>query len=154
MITGNGGGRVPSGLTYNSNQLEVDVINVSLVFHRDVSFGPRDATAYPTNGNMLGWDYSIVLDVVPTGNALYDLNNVKKESYAGDLDYTFSFTADATNDKITFTYDKMYLVPFDELNDWNQWFEGYTITLEPLDTTSSVSIVGIDNLDNTYFENP
>ena len=154
LITGNGGGRVPSGITYNANQLEVDVINAQLLFHNDVSFGPRDNTGYPVDGNVLGWDYSIVLDVVPTGNLLYALNKVDKESYAGDLDFTFSFTADATNDKTTFTYDKMYLVPFDEVNDYDKWFEGYTITLEPLDTTSSLTVVGIDNLDNTHFENP
>ena len=154
LIAGNGGGRVPSGLTYNANQLEVDVIAKHLHLHRDYAFGPRDTNGYPINGNLLGWDYYITMDVVPTGNALYDLNRTKKESYAGDLDDIFSFTSDATNDKITFTYDKMYLVPFDEENDYKKNIEGYTITLEPLDTTSSLTVVGIDNLDNTHMENP
>lgn len=154
LIAGNGAGRDPSGLKYNGNNLEVDVISKSLHFHRDTAFGPRDNTGYPINGNFLGWDYYIVMDVVPIGDALYDLNKVKKEAYSGDLDDIFSFTSDATNDKITFTYDKMYLVPFDEENDYKKNIEGYTITLEPLDTTSSLGVVGIDNLDNTHFENP
>jgi hypothetical protein len=154
LITGNGAGRVPSGITYNTNQLEVDIIDVALHFHRNYAFGPKDVTGYPISGNMLGWDYYVVLDVIPTGNALYDLNKLKKESYVGDLDFDFSFTAQATNDKISFTYDKMYLVPFDEVNDYNKYFEGYSIILEVLDTTSSLTATGIDNLNDNAYENP
>ena len=46
------------------------------------------------------------------------------------------------------------MVPFDEVNDYNKYIEGYTITLEPLDKDSSLTVTGIDNLDNTHFENP
>lgn len=152
-IAGNGAGSIPSGLTYNSNQLEVDVINMSLKFHRDIYFGVPDIDGF-TVGLMLGWDYSVILDVIPTGDLLYIVNRTKKESYAGDLNFDFKFEADATNDNNRFLYDKMYLVPFDELNDWNKYFEGYSITLEPLDKTSSLTVTGIDNLDNTNFENP
>ena len=152
-IAGNGAGSAPSGLTYNSAQLEVDIINMSLKFHRDIYFGVPDASGY-TVGLMLGWDYSVVLDVIPIGDLLYTVNRTAKESYAGDLDYHFSFEADATNDDIDLNYDKMYLVPFNEVNDWNKYFEGYSITLEPLDKTSSLTATGIGNLDNTHFENP
>jgi hypothetical protein len=155
LVTGNGAGKNPSGLTYNGNPLEVDVINVSLKLHRDTFIGGiPDSNGWYTVGLMLGWDYSVVLDVVPTGDLLYTLNKTDKESYAGDLDYDFYFNADNTNDKDRFVYDKMYLVPFDEDNDWNKYFEGYSITLEPLDETSSLTITGIGNLDNTHFENP
>ena len=160
VITGNGGGDVPSGLTYNSNQLEVDVIDISLVFHRDYYFGPGSSSATaairgtPLTGLMLGFDYKVILQVMPTGDLLYTLNSTKKEDYAGDLDYDFYFNADNTNDKIRFQYDKLYMVPFDELNDYDKAIEGYTITLEPLDKGASVNPIGIDNLDNTNFENP
>ena len=155
LVAGNGAGKVPSGLTYNSNQLEVDVINVSLKFHREFFIGGiPDTTGYYQIGLMLGWEYSVLLDVVPTGDLLYTVNNTDKESYAGDLDYAFSFEADATNDDIDFDYDKMYLVPFDEVNDWKKYIEGYSIELKPLDVTSSLTIIGIDNLDNKHFENP
>ena len=154
-IAGNGVGKVPSGLTYNSNQLEVDVINLSIKLHRDLFIGGiPDSTGWYQIGLMLGWKYSYVLDVVPTGDLLYTVNNTDKESYAGDLDYDFKFEADATNDYIRFNNDKLYLVPFDEVNDWNKYFEGYTITLEPLDENSSLTITGIDNLNNNHFENP
>lgn len=160
VITGNGGGAAPSGLTYNSNQLEVDVIDMSLHFHRDYAFGPgvTSATAAingtPSIGLMLGWRYWVELQVIPIGDLLYTLNSTKKENYAGDLDYDFYFNADNTNDKIRFLYDKMYMLPFDEVNDYDKYTESYTITLEPLDRTSSFTCTGIDNLDNTHFENP
>ena len=154
-VAGNGVGKVPSGLTYNTAQLEVDVINLKIKLHRDIFIGGGpDTSGYYTVGLMFGWKYSYVLDVVPTGDLLYTVNNTDKESYAGDLDYDFKFEADTTNDNIRFNNDKLYLVPFDEVNDWKQSFEGYTITLEPLDETSSLTITGIDNLDNTHFENP
>ena len=160
LITGNGAGTLPSGLTYNSNQLEVDVLDITLNFHRDYWFGTPSSSATaairgtPLFGYMLGWTYSVILNVIPTGDLLYTVNSTKKEDYAGDLDYDFYFTADATNDKDRFVYDKMYMKPFDEINDYNKYFEGYTITLEPLDTTSSLTATGISNLDNDNFENP
>ena len=152
-IIGNGAGVAPSGLTYNSNQLEVDVKDISIKLHRDYTFG-RPVSGNFAEGLMGIFDYSVVLDVVPTGDLLYTVNKTKPESYAGDLDYIFSFPADATNDKITFTFDKMKVQKFSERNDWKQWLEGYSITLLPLDKTSSLTVTGIDNLDNTHFENP
>ena len=153
-IIGNGAGRDPDGLQYNGANLEVDILDISIKLHRDYYFGTPDTTGYPTVGVMLGWDYSVVLKVRPIGDLFYTVNRAEKSAYAGDLDYDFYFTADATNDKIRFLFDKMYMVPVDEVNDWNQWFEGYEITLEPLDTTSSLTVTGIDSLDNTHFENP
>lgn len=153
-ITGNGAGKAPSGLTYNSNQLEVDIIGINIVLEREYSFESPDTNGYPRDGLMLGWKYTVKLDVIPIGDLLYTVNRTAHDSYAGDLDYDFKFVADATNDNIRFLFDKMYLVPFDEVNDWSKWFEGYTITLEPLDNTSSLTVTGIDNLDNTHFENP
>ena len=160
LITGNGGGAAPSGLKYDSAQLEVDVINMSLKFHRDIYFGPGSASSTanqrgtPLTGMMLGWDYSIVLDVIPIGDLLYTVNNTKQEDYSNNLAFEFYFTGEATNDKIKFTYDTLYMLPFDELNDYNKYIEGYTITLVPYDKASTFVCVGIDNLDNTHFENP
>lgn len=151
VIAGNGGGSIPSGITESGNQLEVDIVNMSIKLHRDIYFGVPDADGY-TVGLMLGWDYSVILDVIPTGDLLYTTNRADASTH--DIDYVFLFEADSTNDKITFNFDKMCLVPFDEVNDWNSYFEGYSITLEPLDKTSSLTITGIDNLDNTHFENP
>lgn len=152
VITGNGGGKDPSGLKYNGANLEVDILNLSLKFHRDYYFGTPDTTGYPTNGLMLGWDYSVVLDVKPIGDLFYTVNRAALP-YAGDLDYDFYFETSA-NDKIRCVYDKMYMVPVDEENDWDSKIEGYTITLEPLDTTSSLTVTGIDILNNDHFENP
>ncbi len=154
LIVGNGAGIDPSGLKYNGNNLEVDIKHVSLKFHRDTLFGVRDITNYPIEGFMKGWHYEYVLELEPIGDLWYTVNRTKKEDYAGDLDYIFSFTADATNDKHSFTYDKMFMVPVDEDNDWNKFTESYSVTFKPLDTTSSLTVVGIGNLDNTHFENP
>lgn len=155
LVAGAGAGKDVQGLTYNGNPLEIDVINVSIHLERGRFIGGMpDSTGYFQSGLMLGWKYSYILDVVPIGDALYDLNHVDKESYAGDLDYDFKFQADATNDYIRFNNDKLYLVPFDEANDWKQYFEGYSITLEPLDENSSLQVIGVGNLDNTHFENP
>ena len=155
LITGDGAGKDVQGLTYNANPLEVDVTHVTLRFHRDVYFSNFDTNGYPTmaiyNG---GWSYKFILDIKPIGDLFYTVNRAKKESYAGDLDYIFDFVADATNDKHTHTFDKMYMVPVDEENDWDKNIEGYKVTFEPLDTTSSYQCVGIGNLDNTHFENP
>jgi len=160
VITGNGGGDVPPGLQYDSNQLEVDVIDMSLRFHRDYYFGPGSSSATanrrgtPLSGLMLGWDYSIVLQVIPTGDLLYTVNNTKQEDYSNNLAFDFYFTADASHDKIRFQYDTLYMQPFDEINDYDKWIEGYTITLKPYDKDSTLTVTGIDNLDNTGFENP
>lgn len=154
LVTGNGAGRDPSGLKYNGNNLEVDVKHVSLKFHRDYMFGPSDATGYPIDGYLTGWNYEFVLELNPIGDLWYTVNRTAKEDYAGDLDYIFAFIADATNDKHTYTYDKMFMVPVDEVNDWNKYTESYSVTFKPFDTTSSLSVVGIGNLDNTHFENP
>ena len=155
LVTGNGAGKNPTGLTYNGNPLEVDVIGWQCKLHRDIFIGGiPDTSGYFQEGLMLGWKYSYVLDVNPLGDALYDLNHVPKEDYAGDLDYDFSFNADNVNDKIGFNNDKLYLVPFDEDNDWNKYTESYPITLEPLDENSSLILTAIGNLDNTNFENP
>ena len=155
LVTGNGAGKDVQGLTYNGNPLEVDVIGWQCKLHRDIFIGGiPDTTGYFQEGLMLGWKYSYILDVVPIGDLLYTVNNTSKEDYAGDLDYDFSFVADATNDKISFANDKLYLMPFDEDNDWNKYTESYSITLEPLDENSSLAITGIDNVDNEGYENP
>jgi hypothetical protein len=156
LITGNGAGKSANltGLLYNSTSLEVDVLRVKINLSRTYKFGAPDNTDYWTTGLIGDFEYTVELDVHPVGDALYTLNRLKKESYAGDLDFAFSFTADATNDKISFTFDKMYLVPFRQINDYKQNIEGYTITLEPFDHTSSLTVTGIDGLDNTHFENP
>jgi hypothetical protein len=157
-ITGNGGGLAANvtGLLYNGAGLGCDVKGHRLIFHRDVELSVPDVNGIHTIGQMHGWKYSVELDVMPTtgSSVLYALNGLKKESYAGDLDYAFAYIADATNDRIDFTYDKMYMLEFDENNDFSKRLEAYTITLEPLDTTSSLTVVGIDGLDNTHFENP
>lgn len=155
LVTGAGAGKDVQGLTYNGNPLEIDIVNFQINLHRDPFIGGvPDTTGYFQEGLLFGYKYTYVLDVVPIGDLLYTLNNTAKEDYAGDLDYDFSFVADATNDKISFATDKLYMLPFDEVNDWKKNIEGYTITLEPLDENSSLIITGIDNLDNTHFENP
>jgi hypothetical protein len=156
LITGNGGGKSANmtGLLYNGGSLEVDVTRIKLIESRGYKFGAPDTSGYPTVGLYGGYDYSVELDVMPVGNALYTLNEIKHEDYAGDLDFAFGFIADATNDRIDYVFDKMKLIHFDEVNDYNKHLEGYTITLEPLDITSSCTETGIDGLDNTHFENP
>ena len=108
---------------------------------------------------MQGAIFSYDLDVEPYYSAtlvdLFSINDLKKSAYAGDLDFDFSFIAQATNDKIRFNNDKLFLLPFDEMAiKREEWFEGYTITLEPLDDTSSLAITGIDSVDNDGYENP
>jgi hypothetical protein len=154
VIAGNGGGSVPSGLTYNNDQLECDVTRLKIYLHRGIEFSTPDINALYTIGLMKGWNYIFELDVIPTGGLIYSINGLKKESYAGDLDYDFKFEADATNDNIRFLFDKMYMREFDENNDYNKYIEGYTLFFEPLDTTSSLTVTGIDGIDNTGFENP
>lgn len=155
LIAGAGAGKDVQGLTYNGSPLEVDVKHVSIRLHRDYFIGGiPDTSGYFQYGLMSILKYSYVLEVFPIGDLLYTVNQTAKEDYAGDLDYDFKFDADATNDNSRFLTDKLYLVPFDEINDWNQYTESYQITLEPLDETSSLTITGIDGLDNTHFENP
>lgn len=154
VVAGNGGGESPSGFTYNSNPMEVDIVGLRIMLHRNVEFGTFDSDAYYTQGFLRTFKYSVQLDVKPRGDSLYVLNETEAEDYATDLDYDMKFEADATNDNIRFLFDKMYMIPFDELNDWNKWFEGYTITLDPLDSTSSLTITGIDLLDDDHYEDP
>ena len=157
LVAGAGAGlaSVATGLTYNSNQLEVDILGVKIILERKTLMGGiPDSDGYIQIGTMSTFKYSYVLDVHPVGDLLYTVNNTNKDSYAGDLDYDFKFVSDATNDYVRFNNDKLYLVPFDEENDWNKYIEGYTITLEPYDTTSSLTITGIDGLNNNHYENP
>ena len=108
-IDGNGAGIAPSGLTDSGSQLEVDVKDISIKLHRDKTFG-RPVGGNFADGLMEIFDYSVVLDVVPQGNLLYAVNKADPSTH--DIDYVFSFPADATNDKITFNFDKMILKKF------------------------------------------
>lgn len=162
LITGNGAGKSANltGMLYNNLSLEFDVIGMRIIEHRDTQMKVplKSATAAIDGcmsvGRMHKHEYSVELDVQPIGDMIYDLNGLKKESYVGDLDLAFGFIADATNDRIDYVFDKMYMVEFDEVNAYDKWLEGYTLTFEPFDNTSSMTETGIDNLDNTHFENP
>ena len=142
--------------TYNANAVEVYVRNVEIILKRNYMFIGLDSNGYFRQGFMKEFNYEIHLDIVPKGDMLYTLNKTDKDSYAGDLDLSVNFVADATNDKIPIVFDKLYMKPFDEKSPraFDRWTEGYRITLEPLDTTSSVTCTSIDGLNNNHYENP
>jgi hypothetical protein len=162
LIVGNGAGKSANltGMLYNGNSLEFDHTHLSLQLHRNTKFtspithATTAISGTPSVGLMGLLDYKLIFDAQPIGNTLYDLCFVDKEDYAGDLDFDFYFKPDATNDNIRFVFDKMYMVPFDEVNDYDKYIEGYKITFEPLDRTSSLTVTGIDNLNNNHMENP
>ena len=153
-VTG-GLGAGQSALLYNTASTECDIVGFRIVLTRGKSFHANDTNYYPTVGQLNDLDYYVELDVLTTGAALRAIMATEKEEYTGDLDLTFSLTADATNDKITFAFDKMYLVPQDKVLDAADFTpEQLTITLEPLDENSSLTVTGIDSLDDDHYENP
>jgi len=137
--------------TYNSGSTECDIIGFTVVLTRNTWMGTRDANGYATAGLMLGFDYAIQLEVIPTGDQLFTLARTKKSSYAGDLDLVIQGTETA-NDKITLTFDKLFMTSFDRAMSYAQRPESYVINLEPLDQTSSLVPVGIDSLADDYYE--
>lgn len=146
-------------LEYNGVAVPLAIKGVHIALNRTSKFGIRDSASYPADGFMKSFDYPVTLDIEPydkvAGTSIFDINDLNPLDYAGDLDLSFAFEADAVNDKITFAYDKLALVPFDEsAMGEGLWFEGYSIVLEPLNENSSLTITGIDNLNNDHYENP
>ena len=158
-LVAGGLGENQTALTYVGTEVAVAIKGITIILTRKNKFGIPDANNYPAAGFLQGAKFSYELDVEPYDSAtlvdLFAVNDLKKSAYAGDLDFDFSFIAQATNDKIRFNNDKLFLLPFDEMAiKREEWFEGYTITLEPLDDTSSLAITGIDSVDNDGYENP
>ena len=158
-LVAGGLGENQTALTYNNTAVAVAIKGITIILTRKNKFGIPDANNYPAEGFLQGVKFSYELDVEPYDSAtledLFALNDTKKSAYAGDLDFDFKFQAQATKDYIRFNNDKLFLLPFDEMAiKRTEWFEGYTITLEPLDDTSSLAITGIDSVDNDGYENP
>lgn len=158
-LVAGGLGENQTALTYVGTEIAVAIKGITIILTRKNKFGIPDANNYPAAGFLQGAKFSYELDVEPYDSAtlvdLFSLNDIKKSDLAGDIDFDFSFIAQATNDKIRFNNDKLFMLPFDEMAiKREEWFEGYTITLEPLDDTSSLAITGIDSVDNDGFENP
>ena len=158
-LVAGGLGENQTALTYVGTEVAVAIKGITIVLKRKNTFGVPDANSYPAAGFMQTAKFSYELDVEPYDSStlvdLFAISDLKKSEYAGDLDFDFKFLAQATNDYIRFNNDKMFLLPFDEMAvRRRQWFEGYTITLEPLDTTSSLAITGIDSVDNDGYETP
>lgn len=145
-----------TALQFDSSDTECDIVGFRIVEERRNSFHAADTDYYPTVGNMNELNFYVELDVLPTGDALRDIMQLDKSGYAGaDLDLEFSLEADATNDKITYKFETMYLVPIDKILDASNLApEQITITLEPLDETSVYTPTGIDSLNNDAYENP
>jgi len=158
-LVAGGLGENQTALTYNNTAVAVAIKGITIILSRKNKFGIPDSDNYPAAGFLQGAKFSYELDVEPYDSStledIFAINDLKKSAYAGDLDFDFSFIAQATNDKIRFNNDKLFLLPFDEMAiKRTEWFEGYTITLEPLDNTSSLAITGIDSVDNDGYENP
>ena len=158
-LVAGGLGENQTALTYVGTEIAVAIKGITIILTRKNKFGIPDANNYPAAGFLQGAKFSYELDVEPYDSAtlvdLFSLNDIKKSALAGDIDFDFKFEAQATNDYIRFNNDKLFMLPFDEMAiKREEWFEGYTITLEPLDDTSSLAITGVDSVNNNGFENP
>ena len=154
-VTGTLGGAAQTALKYNSNELEIDITAIAHHIRRNYLLGVPDASGYYSVAVLNDLEYTVDITCKPRGSDLFTILNTAKESYAGDLDLDFYYTADATNDKIRFVYDKMYAVPFESrIPNYDEMFETYTFTLEELDDTSSLAVTGIDSLLETQYTNP
>ena len=158
-LVAGGLGENQTALTYVGTEIAVAIKGITIILTRKNKFGIPDANNFPAAGFLQGAKFSYELDVEPYDSAtlvdLFSLNDIKKSALAGDIDFDFKFQAQATNDYIRFNNDKLFMLPFDELAiKRTEWFEGYTITLEPLDDTSSLAITGIDGVNNNGYENP
>ena len=157
-LVAGGLGENQTAFTYNGTAVAVAIKGITIILSRKNKFGIPDSDNFPAAGFMQGAKFSYELDVEPYDSStlvdLFAINDLKKSAYAGDLDFDFKFMANATKDYIRFNNDKLFLLPFDEMAiKRTEWFEGYTITLEPLDDTSSLAITGIDSVDKKVFEN-
>lgn len=158
-LVAGGLGENQTALSYNNTNIAVAIKGITIILTRKSKFGIPDANNYPAAGFLQGAKFSFELDVEPYDSAslqdLFALNDIKKSALAGDIDLDFKFEAQATNDYIRFNADKLNMLPFDEMAiKRTEWFEGYTITLEPLDDTSSLAITGVDGVNNNGYENP
>lgn len=158
-LVAGGLGENQTAFSYNNTDIAVAIKGINIILSRKKKFGIPDENNYPAEGFMQGAKFTFELDVEPYDSAslqdLFALNDIKKSDLAGDIDFDFKFQAQATNDYIRFNADKLNMLPFDEMAiKREEWFEGYTITLEPLDDTSSLAITGIDGVNNNGYENP
>ena len=158
-LVAGGLGENQTALTYDGTEIAVAIKGITTILSRKNKFGIPDSDNYPAAGFLQGAKFAYELDVEPYDSAslvdLFSLNDIKKSALAGDIDFDFKFQAQATNDYIRLNNDKLWIKPFDELAiKREEWFEGYTITLEPLDDTSSLAITGVDGLNNNSYENP
>ena len=147
-----------TAFTYNSNAVEVDIVGIDISLRRNNEMFAEDSNGYNTIGEVYHFDYSITLDVIPDsdggGDDIWAIMKLDKGSYAGDLDLDFKFQADATNVYIQFAFDKLYMVPIDKEASYDKATDTYKITLEPLSDASSLTVTGIDSLDDDNYENP
>lgn len=158
-LVAGGLGENQTAFSYNNTDVAVAIKGINIILTRKNKFGIPDSNNYPAEGFLQGAKFAFELDVEPydsnTLQDLFALNDIKKSDLAGDIDLDFKFEAQATNDYIRFNADKLNMLPFDEMAVKREdWFEGYTITLEPLDDTSSLAITGIDSVNNNGYENP
>lgn len=158
-LVAGGLGENQTALTYNGTAVAVAIKGITIILSRKNRFGIPDQNNYPAAGFMQGAKFAFELDVEPYDSStlvdLFALNDIKKSGLAGDIDFDFKFEAESTKDYIRLNADKLNMLPFDELAIRREdWFEGYTIILEPLDDGSSLTITGIDTVDKTGFENP
>ncbi len=157
-LVAGGLGENQTALTYGGVELAVAIKGITIILTRKRKFGIPDEDNVPAAGFMQGAKFSYELDVEPYDSAtlvdIFSLNDLKKSGYTSELDFDFKFEAQATNDNIRFNNDKLFMLPFDEFAVKREdWFEGYTVTLEPLDTSSSLAITGIDIEDKDGYEN-
>lgn len=153
FVTG-GLGANQTALTYNSGDTECHIIGFRIIEMNRGKLRARDASGFATVGTLFDYDYRVELDVVPDGDALFNLLDVAPEDYAGDLALDFYATADATNDKIRYQFNTLYLLPYTREVNFENWAEAYTVFLEPYDSDSTFTETGIDSLDNDNYENP
>ena len=155
-VTG-GLGAAQTALTINSGSTECDITGFTINQTRERSFFTPDSDGYYTKGEVYTAGWEVLLDVIPTGDMLTTILETNKEDYSGtlggDLALTFSIQ-NTTNDKITYTFNTLYLESFDWVMDRNTWVYKQQIRLVPFDNSSTMQEVGIDNLNNDHYENP
>jgi len=141
--------------TYNSETIEATIMAWAFDVQNEVGWRGLDSTHYYSIGKMFNYtDISVSLMIIPKGKNAFELIRTNKESYATDLDLTWKFTRNATNDYVQVAHDKMYIEPF-SIKPGHKlgWHEGYLITLHQ-DGSGSITGTIIDNLNNDYYENP
>jgi len=136
---------------YNGTDIECKILSISIKVMLGVDYKRDDGSSYSNGRQLRTRDYEITMRIRPTGSMLRTISQTHYKNYDGDLTLTVKAQRGAdTNDYIQWSFDKLRLIPFDQILPVEPYYEEHDIVLHaaPANTTT-VTVKGY--LNQQYF---